>query len=176
VKRSFFSRLTRETSSINYLNYEEYWERFEDLPKALLEEWRKIEEKYGRKLSRREVKRLMGFPYEALFYYTCLEAQTVFLDAELAEFNGAEFKGFQPQFECIPLYDIISNLHLVPKGRRKRRRVPQVKTDFLVTYVDDNGPLLPALVNVKSSEKQAKRYREGYGGRVDAAMRLGFIF
>jgi hypothetical protein len=176
MKRRLFSRLRRETSNINYLNYEEYRERFEGIPKALLEEWRKIEERYGKVLSRREVERLKGFLYEALFYYACLEAQTVFLDAELAEFGGAKFKGSPPWFECIPLYDIIPNLHFIRDGRRKRRRVPQVKADFLVTYIDDNGPLPPALVDVKSSEKQAKRYKEEYGWQIVAAMRLGFIF
>jgi len=70
-----------------------------------LKEWRKIEKRYEGVLSRREVKRLEGFLYEALFYYACLEAQTVFLDAELAEFGGAEFKGSPPWFECVPLYD-----------------------------------------------------------------------
>jgi len=51
-------------------------------------------------------------------------------------------KGSPPWFECIPLYDIIPNLHFIRDERRKRRRVPQVKADFLVTYVDDNGSLL----------------------------------
>jgi hypothetical protein len=176
VKRRLFSRLRRETSNINYLNYEEYREKFENIPKALLEEWQKIEKEYVKIFSREEMKRLKGFLYEALFYYACLETQTVFLDAELAEFGGAKFEESPPWFECIPLYDIIPNLHFVRDGRRKRRRVPQVKADFLVTYVDDNGPLPPALIDVKSSEKVAKQYRDEYGWQIVAAMRLGFIF
>lgn len=176
VKRRLFSRLRIETSKIDYLNYREYREKFERIPSALLEEWSKIEREYGGIVSKSDMERLKGFLYESLFYYACLEAQTVFLDAELAEFGGARFEGSPLWFVCIPLYDIVPNLHFVREGGRKRRKVPQVKADFLVVYVDDEGPLPPALVDVKSSERAAKRDGEEYGWQVVAAMRLGFIF
>jgi hypothetical protein len=176
VKRKLFSRLRKETSKINYLNYKEYRERFENIPNSLSKEWQKIEREYGKALSREEIERLKGFLYEVLFYCACLETQTIFLDAELAEFGGAKFKESPPWFECIPLYDIVPNLHFIREKRKKQRKVPQVKADFLVTYVDDKGPLPPALIDVKSSEEAAKQRKEELGWQIVAAMRLGFIF
>jgi hypothetical protein len=137
AKRRLFSRLRTEASKINYLNYKEYRERFENIPSYLLKEWQKIKKEYGKALSRGEIEKLKGFLYEALFYYACLKMQTIFLDAELAESGGAKFEESPPWFECIPLYDIIPNLHFIrEKGRRK---VPQVKADFLITYVNDKS-------------------------------------
>jgi len=176
VKRRLFSRLRIETSKINYLNYRDYREKFKNIPKSLIKEWQKIEKEYSRTLSKSQIKRLKGFLYEALFYYACLKTQTVFLDAEIAEFGGAKFEESPPWFECIPLYDIIPNLHFIREKRRKKRKVPQVKADFLVIYVDDKGPLPPALIDVKSNEKAAKRNKEELHWQVIAAMRLGFIF
>jgi hypothetical protein len=172
VKRRLFSLIRIETSKINYLNYQEYRERFENIPNSLLKEWQKIEKGNSKVIS----KKLKGFLYEALFYYACLKTQTIFLDAELAEFGGAKFKESPPWFECIPLYDIIPNLHFIYAKEKKRRRVPQVKADFLITYVDNKGPSPPALIDVKSSEKVAKQHKEELGWQVVSAMRLGFIF
>jgi len=175
VKRRLFSRLRMETSKINYLNYEEYRERFKNIPNSLLGEWQKIEREY-KALSKEEIERLKGFLYETLFYYACLETQAIFLDAELAEFGGTKFEEHPPWFECIPLYDIIPNLHFIREKGKKRRKVPQVKADFLVTYVDDKGPLPPALIDVKSSEKAARQRKEELEWQIVSAMRLGFIF
>jgi len=175
VKRRLFSRLRIETSKINYLNYREYRKKFEAIPECLIREWQKIEKEY-RALSRQEIKKLKGFLYEALFYYACLKTQTTFLDAELMEFGGAKFEQSPPWFECIPLYDIIPNLHFIWEKGRKKRKVPQVKADFLITYVNDEGPLPPSLIDVKSSEKAAKKRREELKWQIVAAMRLGFIF
>jgi hypothetical protein len=176
VKRRLFSLIRIETSKINYLNYEEYRERFEDIPNSLLKEWQKIEKEYDKVISRGEIEKLKGFLYETLFYYACLKTQTIFLDAELAEFGGAKFEESPPWFECIPLYDIIPNLHFIYEKGKRRRKVPQVKADFLITYVDDKGPSPPALIDVKSSEKVAKQHKEELGWQIVSAMRLGFIF
>lgn len=173
VKRRLFSRLRIETSQIDYHNYEAYRSRFESIPDRLIEEWRKIEKKYHR---RKELNRLKGFLYEVLFYYACLRTQTVFLDAELCEIGGAKFGKAPPWFECIPLYDIIPNLHYVWRNSKKERKVPQIKADFLVTYVDDEGALPPALIDVKSSKNVAKYRKKELMWQIIAAMRLGFIF
>jgi hypothetical protein len=100
----------------------------------------------------------------------------VFLDAELCEFGGFKFKESPPWFECIPLYDIIPNLHHILEKDQKKRKVPQIKADFLVTYVDDKGPLPPAIIEVKSSKKAIKYKRGELNWQIVAAMRLGFIF
>jgi hypothetical protein len=176
VKRELFSDIRKETSKINYLNYREYRKRFENIPNSLIKEWQRIEKTYGKALSKGNIEKLRGFLYEALFYYACLKTQTIFLNAELLEFGGAKFKKSPPWFECIPLYDIIPNLHFICEKGRKRRKVPQVKADFLLTYVDDEGPLPPALIDVKSSEKTAKQHKEEFEWQIVAAMRLGFIF
>ena len=175
VKRRLFSRSRIETSQINYLNYKEYRKKFESIPDSLIEEWGKLKEKY-KNTPEENSNRLKGFLYEALFYYACMETQTVFLDAELCEFGGAKFEKSPPWFECIPLYDIIPNLHYIWEKNEKKRKVPQIKVDFLVTYVDDKGPLPPALIDVKSSEGATKYKREELNWQIVAAMRLGFIF
>lgn len=175
VKRRLFSRLRIETSQIDYLNYKGYRKKFEGIPASLIEEWNKLKEKY-KYASDGEFNRLKGFLYEALFYYACLETQTVFLDAELCEFGGLKFKESPPWFECIPLYDIIPNLHYIWEKDEKKRKVPQIKADFLVTYVDDKGPLPPAIIEVKSSKKAIKYKRGELNWQIVAAMRLGFIF
>jgi len=175
VKRKFFSRLRIGTSQIDYLNYEGYRKKFEGIPALLIEEWNKLKEEY-KYTSDADFVRLKGFLYEALFYYACLETQTIFLDAELCEFGGVKFKESPPWFECIPLYDIIPNLHYIWENNKKNRKVPQIKADFLVTYVDDKGPLPPALIEVKSSKKAINYKIEELNWQVVAAMRLGFIF
>lgn len=175
VKRRLFSRLRMETAKINYLDYKSYRERFENIPRCLTKEWGKIEREYEA-LSKKDLEKLKGFLYEALFYYACLKTQATFLDAELVEFGGGKFEESPPWFECIPLYDIIPNLHFIKEKGRKKRKVPQVKADFLITYVDDGGPFPPSLVDVKSSEKTAKKHREKIKWQIVSAMRLGFIF
>jgi len=175
VKRRLFSCLRIETSQIDYLNYKEYKNKFEGIPAFLIEEWEKLKKEY-RDDPDADFNRLKGFLYEVLFYYACLKTQTIFLDAELCEFEEVKFEESPPWFECIPLYDIIPNLHYIWEKGEKKRKVPQIKADFLVTYVDDKGPLPPALIDVKSS-KQATKYRRGeLNWQIVAAMRLGFIF
>lgn len=112
--------------------------------------------------------------YETLFYYACLETQTIFLDAEILEITGTHFNDSSPWFEAIPLYDIIPNLHQLREGNTRIRRVPQIKADFLVFYVDDEGPSPFALVDVKS--RKPRKYQEEWSWQVIAAMRGGFIF
>lgn len=172
VKRSFFSCLRIETSKLDYLNYKGYRKKFEAIPTSLIEEWERIKEKYNND-SDADFNRLKGFLYEALFYYACLDAQTGFLDVELAEFGGAEFGKSPPWFECVPLYDIIPNLHYIKEKGKKKRKVPQTKADFLITYVEDKGPSPPALIDVKSREPHAD---ENWSWQITAALRRGFIF
>lgn len=175
IKRRLFSRLRIETSRIDYLNYKEYRKKFENIPDSLIKEWNKLKEKY-KDTPEADFNRLNGFLCEALFYYACIKIQTVFLDAELCEFGGVKFEESPPWFECIPLYDIIPNLHYIREKNEKKRKVPQIKTDFLVTYVDDKGPLPPALIDVKSSKELIRYKREELSWQIVAAMRLGFIF
>ena len=74
---------------------------------------------------------------------------------------------------AIPLYDIIPQLHRIWENREWKRKVPQVDADFIMTWVDDQGPLPPTLVDVKSSEPI---YEERFAWQNVAAMRMGFIF
>jgi len=167
-----------ETSKIDYLNYNKYRKKFEGIPDSLITEWNKLKKEYKAE-PYAYFDRLKGFLYEALFYYACLKTQTIFLDAELCEFGGAKFEESPPWFECIPMYDIIPNLHYIRENgekKIKKRKVPQIKVDFLVTYVDDKGPSPPALIDVKSSEHAAKYKREEKRWQIVAAMRLGFIY
>jgi hypothetical protein len=173
VKRKLFARLRKQTSQINYLNYKIYREKFENIPSSLLEEWEKMREKYKDEIDVNDANRLKGFLYEALFYYACLQTQTVFLDAEILIFEGVEFGKYPPWFECIPLYDIIPNLHYIWEGGEKKRKVPQIKADFLVIYTDDKGPSPPALIDVKSSKPYAA---ESWRWAIVASLRCGFIF
>ncbi|MDD2666526.1 MAG: hypothetical protein PHD13_06890 [Methanocellales archaeon] len=175
TKRRLLSRLRIETSLIDYLNYDEYRMKFESIPDSLIEEWAILKEEY-KDTPAADFNRIKGFLYEALFYYACMKAQTVFLDAELCEFGGAKFEEPPPWFECIPLYDIIPNLHYIWEKNEKKRKAPQTKVDFLVIYVYDKGPLPPALIEVKSSKELIKYNREELNWQIIAAMRLGFIF
>lgn len=172
VKRRLFSCLRIKTSKLDYLNYNGYRKKFEAIPTSLIEEWERIKEEYKNNPDA-DFKRLKGFLYEALFYYACLNRQTIFLDAELAEFGGVEFEESPPWFECIPFYDIIPNLHYIKEEEKKKRKVPQTKADFLITRVDDKGPSPPALIDVKSSKPHAD---ENWGWQITAALRRGFIF
>ena len=178
VKRRIFNRLWKETRKIDFLNYKNYRKKFEDIPSSLLEEWGRIEGEYkdysyqGKSVA----VRWKGFLFEALFYYACLNAQTIFLDAEIIEFGGEEpyFDEYPPWFGALPLYDIIPDLHHIREKGKRKRKVPQTKADFLVQYVDDSGPLPPALIDIKSSKPQ--RFDEAWSWQITAAMRRGFIF
>ena len=180
VKRRLFGRLRKETASIDYLRFKDYRKRFDEIPDILIREWKiikkEIKEEYKEYADDVLFRRLEGFLYEALFYYACLDTQSVFLDAEIIEMADDEpyFTEYPPWFEAIPLYDIIPNLHYIRKGRVKRRKVPQVKADFLVMYVDDKGPLPPALIDVKA--RKPSRYKDEWNWQIVAAMRMGFIF
>lgn len=175
VKRRLFSRLRIETSKIDYLDYKKYRKKFEGIPDCLIKEWDKLKEEY-KDTSNVDFNRLKGFLYEALFYHACLKSQTIFLDAELCEFGGVKSEESPPWFECIPLYDIIPNLHYIWEKGKKMRKIPQTKADFIVIFVDDKGPLPPAIIDVKSTEKAIKYKRGEINWQIVAAMRLGFIF
>ena len=175
IKRRLFSRLRMKTSQIDYLNYKGYRKKFEDIPDSLIKEWDRLKEEY-KDTPHADFNRLKGFLYEILFYYACLKTQTIFLDAELCEFGGVKFEESPPWFECIPLYDVIPNLHYIWEKGEKKRKVPQIKADFLLTYVDDKGPLPPAIIEVKSSREVIKYKRGELNWQIVATMRLGFIF
>ena len=172
VKRRLFNRLRDATQSINYLDYQEYKRAFGAIPDLLLAEWAKIREELKEEPKLRE--RLRGYLFEALFYYACLDVQASFMDADLAEFGGAEFGESAPWFEATPLYDIIPTLHHVKEGKIRKRRVPQTGADFLITYVGDSGPLAPSLVDVKSVKP--KDWDSKWGWEIAAALRRGFRF
>jgi hypothetical protein len=78
--------------------------------------------------------------------------------------------------EATPLYEIIPSLHQIRRGERRERKVPQTNADFLVTYVDDEGPHAPSLVDVKSRLPKRKEVKKKMGWQITAAMRRGFIF
>lgn len=178
VKRRLFDRLRRETQQIDYRNYKEYRERFKEIPHSLIEEWEDIKREYKDDPDA-DLTKLRGFLYEALFYYACLELQALFMDAEIIEMTGYKFDRSPPWFGAIPLYDIIPGLHHIWEkekgGWKRKRKVPQVKADFLVQYADDEGPLPPALIDVKSS-KPLKYGKERWGWQITSAVRRGFIF
>jgi hypothetical protein len=175
VKRRLFNRMREETFHIDYTNYEKYKRKLESIFNSLLQEWESIKNEYedDRTLN---LNALKGFLYEALFFYACLKSQAIFLDAEIAEFGGAKFKESPPWFEATPLYDIIPDLHHIWEAGIKdsrKRKVPQTKADFIITYVDDKGPTAIALIDVKSKKPQ---YNEKFNWQIIATMRRGFIF
>lgn len=96
-----------------------------------------------------------------LFYYACLRRQAIFIDAELAEMGGTQFESYPPWFEVTPLYDIVAPLHHTREIGRRKRRAPQTRADFLVTCVDDSGPLAPSIVDVKS--RKPKKWHDEWG-------------
>jgi hypothetical protein len=79
-----------------------------------------------------------------------------------------------PWFEATPLYDIVTPLYHTKEKDRRKRRVPQTRADFLVTYADDRGPSAPSMVDVKSSKP--RRWRDEWSWQIPAAMRRGFTF
>lgn len=162
VKWRLFNRLREEHEKIDYYDYKKYRQKFEEIPNSLLDEWNKIKEelKDNPDINLRSLK---GFLFEALFYYACLESEAVFKDAEIVEM-GEEKIGIEspPRFEATPLYDVIPPLHHIHEKGKKRIRNPQTKCDFLVTYVGDEGPLPPTLVDVKS-KKPRKDYIKKFG-------------
>ena len=173
VKWRLFNKLWEGFESIDFLDYKRYQEHLERIPSLLVTEWRKIENQYKNN-PHINIKRLKGFLFEALFYYACLRTEAVFKDAEILEINGARESA--PCFEATPLYDVIPPLHHIhEKGKRKIIKNPQTKCDFLVTYVDDEGPLPPALLDVKS-RKPKRNYIKKFGWQIVSAMRRGFIF
>jgi len=174
IKRRLFNKLRKETS-FDYLEvgFEEYRKRFENIPKVLVKEWKLIEEENK---NHPDLHRFKGVLYEALFYYACLNLQALFFDAEIAEFGGQKFPKSPPWFVAIPLYDIIPQLHQIKKNDKWERKVPQVNADFIVVYVDDEGPLPPALVDVKSYKPIHEKDFKKFGWQIVAALRMGFIF
>jgi hypothetical protein len=102
-----------------------------------------------------------------------LENQAVFLGAEIIQMDREDTAEWPPWFEAIPLYDVIPNLFNIRQKGSRKRKAPQVKADFLITYVDDNGPCPPSLVDVKSRKPSVD---EKLKWQIISAMRLGFIF
>lgn len=176
VKWRLFNRLWKECDKINYNDYKQYRREFEQIPRLLIDEWNKIKEELKNNPSA-NFKSLRGFLLEALFYYACLETEATLKDAEILGIENFKLNkdNFPPWFEATPLYDVIPPLHHIHKGRKKKMRSPQTRCDFLVTYIDDKGPLPPALVDVKSSRPR-KNYIEKFGWQIISAIRRGFIF
>lgn len=162
-----------ETQRLDYVHYSKYWKGLNEIPNLLIGEWMKIQKEHKRN-PYFDAKRLKGYLLEVLFYYACLRRQAIFMDAELAEFGGAHFESSPPWFEATPLYDIVAPLHHTEEKSKRTRRVPQTRADFLVTYVDDQGPAPPCIIDVKS--RRPKRWRGEWGWEIPAAMRRGFIF
>jgi hypothetical protein len=171
--RRLFHKLRLQTQRLEYVNYSKYRKGLDEIPSMLDREWTRIEKDF-QKNHHFIPKRLRGYLLEVLFYYACLRLQAVFMDAELAEFGGAHFDTHPPWFEATPLYDIVAPLHHTKEEGRRKRRVPQTRADFPVTYVDDRGPLATSLVDVKS--RKPKRWRDEWGWQIPAAMRRGFTF
>lgn len=173
VKRELFNCIRSETAQIDFTDFKAYRQKFEEIPSSLLKKWEEIKEKF-KEDPNIDLARLKGYLYEVLFYYACLNRQAIFFDAELAEMGGANFFASPPWFGTIPLFDIIPFLHRIQEDGVWKRKAPQIKADFLVQYVDDDGPLPPALIDVKSSKH--RKYNNGWNWQVTAAMRCGFIF
>jgi len=172
VKRRLFNKLREETQRINYLEYNEYKRSFEAIYNSVIDEWNKIQEEFKDNPDFNPT-RLEGYLLEALFYYACLKTQANFMDAEIVEMEGG-FKESPPWFEATPLYDIIAPLHHVKEEGVRKRRVPQTRADFLVTYVSDEGPLAPSMVDVKA--RRPKSWRAEWSWQIIAALRRGFTF
>jgi hypothetical protein len=173
VKRKLFNKLRDASQRINYLDYREYRRAFEDIYDSLLDEWRRIQQEFEGDPDF-DSRRLKGYLLEALFCYACQKLQASFMDVELAEMGGAKFEKSPPWFEATPLYDIIPPLHHVREKGVRRRKVPQTRADYLVTYVDDSGPVAPSMVDVKTRKPQ--KWRNEWGWQITAALRRGFTF
>lgn len=174
VKWRLFNRLRENCENIDYQNYEKYRQKFEKIPNSLLGEWNEIKTEL-KDNPNANMKILKGFLFETLFYYACLKIEAIFKDAEILEMEGVKVRDeYPPWFEAIPLYDVIPPLHHIHENGKMVKN-PQTKGDFLISYVDDDGPLPPALVDVKS-KKPGKYYTKKYGWQIVSAMRRGFIF
>jgi len=173
VKWRLFNKLREEFESINFLDYKQYQESLQRIPNLLVAEWKKVKREFKGNPNF-DAQSQKGFLYEALFYYACLKTEAVFKDAEILGVKE-EGKG-SPWFEATPLYDVIPPLHHVhEKKKGKVIKNPQTRCDFLVTYVDDEGPLPPALVDVKS-KKPKRDYIKKFVWQIISALRRGFIF
>jgi hypothetical protein len=174
VKRRLFNTLREKTQSVNYLDYNEYQRAFEEIYDSLMDEWKKIQGEFKGKASFSS-ERLRGYLLEVLFYYACLKVQASLIDAEILEMDGVKLGEEYPAwFEVTPLYDIVAPLHHITQGDVRKRKAPQTRADFLVTYVDDSGPLAPSLVDVKS--RKPRKWRAEWGWQVTASMRRGFTY
>ena len=175
TKRRLFNRLRNAFHRIDYLSlsYDEYSRSIEKIYDDIIDEWKQIESELSRSPPR-VVKRLRGFLFETLFYYSCLKVECIFKNAELLEMAGLKFKEHPPWFEATPLYDIVPMLHHLKEDGKTVRKSPQTLADFLVTYVDDLGPHPPSLIDVKS--KKPGRWSDSWEWCYIAAMRRGFIF
>ena len=173
VKRRLFNRLRDSFYQIDYLSYHKYREAVERIYEDVLNEWNEIKSELSQ-LSDRTIKRLKGFLFEALFYYSCLKIESLFKDAEILEMAGVKFEKHPPWFEATPLYDIVPMLHHLKEDDKLIRKSPQTLADFLITYVDDTGPYPPSLIDVKS--RKPRGWDERWEWCYIAAMRRGFIF
>lgn len=173
VKWRLFNKLREEFEKLDFLNYNKYKEGIHRMPDILIDEWDQIEKEFKNN-SNFSSRSLRGFLFEALFHYACLRIEALLKDAEILKLK--EKGETPPWFEATPLYDVIPPLHHIhEKGKGKIMRNPQTRCDFLVTYIDDEGPLPPALVDVKSN-KPKREYIKKFGWQIISAMRRGFIF
>lgn len=174
VKRRLFNKLRESTQSINYLDYDGYTRSFDAIYDSLLEEWGRTREQFKDDHDF-EAKRLEGYLLEALFYYSCLKRQAFFMDYEIVKMGEEEKSDeYPPWFEATPLYDIIPTLHHVKEMSIRKRRAPQTKADFIVTYASASGPAPPSQVDVKG--RKPRTWRTEWGWQVTAALRRGFTF
>ena len=172
TKRRLFNLIRNRIHGLQAmdLTFGEHRKEMDKIYGLILEEWSRIQEEYENKADPRGnqlLVRLKGCLYEALFYYACLKMQSFFMDAEIGGLREA------PWFEATPLYDIVPVLYRY----RGKRRAPQTDADFLITYADDEGPRVPTLVDVKSSEPfPNEENKERWGWQVLGALRRGFGF
>ncbi|RLE54403.1 MAG: hypothetical protein DRJ30_05265 [Candidatus Methanomethylicota archaeon] len=164
VKRRLFKKLRVEFSKNASRNTEEYFEFLDKIPYALLDEWKRIEQRY-RGRSSINIGRLRGFLYEALFYYACLRVQTFLLNSK--------FRNGRLWFECIPIFDVKPNPP-IRLGGESFNSSPRLEGDFIIVYVKDGSPSLPILVDVKSGRPLT--FNWNWRRHVKAAVRSCFIF
>lgn len=174
VKRRLFNKLRELTQNINYLDYDEFVSALDNAHDRLLNEWKQIQDDF-KDVREFEPKRLEGYLLEVLFYHACLKRQAFFMDYEIVKM-GEERNSvtYPPWFEATPLYDIIAPLHHLKENGVRKRRAPQTRADFLVTYVSDDGTVAPSQVDVKA--RKPMRWRSEWGWQVTAALRRGFTF
>ena len=162
-----------------YPEYDEYRKEFDKVINSLIHEWKDIEAELREKYKEepdldQDIVRWKGFLYEALFYHSCMRQCALFMDAEHLEMQKwTQFDESPPWFSALPLYDIIPVVPHIGGKSIGEPKVPQTKADFLVTYVSDEGPAVPALIDVKSKKPP---YNEKFHWQITAAMRKGFIF